>query len=403
MSFKFRSLLRVTSLLMLSLTSVQTFASSEAKSWFVMGQHTDREKQTHLFQSWQEAGGKNLYGIHTYQLPKFGRSFSYDGAIEGEFQHELAQRSDDELTILIPAFGSGRSVLDTLTGHATATVIANEIQEQGYLQLKELAKTYHVDLSRVKKLSGDILKKLDTLESQSVDLVYATNLIHFFTPQQVESFLTQLKRVIKADGKIFISWRGFPDSDPTVDVKMSKGTKEKFAQVKFLEALELPYPRFIRENDFGPSEWGLNYYHAKNSDIILHGARTGFNCISNAVSELTSVTLQNMDRQVIANLGEYKHVKVSALHALRYMPVSNHVVLQVNEDFDSEEHDAIIDYEDMIEARTLKINQNKCHNDGCLSVAKSKCGRCKSVRYCSRECQLKSWGTHKKVCKKPNI
>jgi hypothetical protein len=28
------------------------------------------------------------------------------------------------------------------------------------------------------------------------------------------------------------------------------------------------------------------------------------------------------------------------------------------------------------------------------------CGRCKARRFCSRQCQLKDWPTHKKVCKK---
>ena len=27
------------------------------------------------------------------------------------------------------------------------------------------------------------------------------------------------------------------------------------------------------------------------------------------------------------------------------------------------------------------------------------CSRCKRVRYCSRECQVKDWKTHKKFCK----
>lgn len=31
--------------------------------------------------------------------------------------------------------------------------------------------------------------------------------------------------------------------------------------------------------------------------------------------------------------------------------------------------------------------------------ARSKCSRCKAVWYCSRECQVKHWATHKKSCR----
>ena len=34
----------------------------------------------------------------------------------------------------------------------------------------------------------------------------------------------------------------------------------------------------------------------------------------------------------------------------------------------------------------------------CGKVARQKCGRCVSVRYCSRECQVQDWKTHKPVC-----
>lgn len=36
----------------------------------------------------------------------------------------------------------------------------------------------------------------------------------------------------------------------------------------------------------------------------------------------------------------------------------------------------------------------------CFQEATKKCGRCKNVYYCSRECQRKDWKSHKKNCKK---
>ena len=51
------------------------------------------------------------------------------------------------------------------------------------------------------------------------------------------------------------------------------------------------------------------------------------------------------------------------------------------------------------------INTNKenmCH--ACQKAAQDttlkKCSRCKKVKYCSKECQVKDWKNHKKHCRK---
>jgi hypothetical protein len=41
-----------------------------------------------------------------------------------------------------------------------------------------------------------------------------------------------------------------------------------------------------------------------------------------------------------------------------------------------------------------------CHTVACISQPKFKtCGRCKSVFYCSAECQKKHWPAHRHMCK----
>ena len=41
-----------------------------------------------------------------------------------------------------------------------------------------------------------------------------------------------------------------------------------------------------------------------------------------------------------------------------------------------------------------------CHATGCCNLGTLKCGKCKIVRYCSKECQKVHWSTHKLTCKK---
>lgn len=39
-----------------------------------------------------------------------------------------------------------------------------------------------------------------------------------------------------------------------------------------------------------------------------------------------------------------------------------------------------------------------CANCQSMKADFKHCGKCKIVRYCSRECQAKNWSSHKQVC-----
>ena len=43
------------------------------------------------------------------------------------------------------------------------------------------------------------------------------------------------------------------------------------------------------------------------------------------------------------------------------------------------------------------MEEPKCAD--CGDPAKLRCSKCKSSWYCTRECQLKNWKEHKKMCK----
>jgi hypothetical protein len=47
---------------------------------------------------------------------------------------------------------------------------------------------------------------------------------------------------------------------------------------------------------------------------------------------------------------------------------------------------------------TAKSSGTKCQL--CAKPASSKCSRCHSVAYCSKDCQVKDWSSHKTVCSK---
>jgi len=52
--------------------------------------------------------------------------------------------------------------------------------------------------------------------------------------------------------------------------------------------------------------------------------------------------------------------------------------------------------------RELQPDDSKCRQCSSASKSLQKCGRCKIVCYCSKECQAAHWPTHKTNCKRPN-
>eukprot|EP00055_Hartaetosiga_balthica_P009193 m.36083 g.36083 ORF g.36083 m.36083 type:complete len:416 (+) comp6644_c0_seq3:281-1528(+) len=65
-----------------------------------------------------------------------------------------------------------------------------------------------------------------------------------------------------------------------------------------------------------------------------------------------------------------------------------------------DEEDDDIDVDDLQKKLSIAVNDsNGCGNPGCNAThVPHKCSRCLSVRYCSRECQVAHWQSHRPVC-----
>ena len=46
-------------------------------------------------------------------------------------------------------------------------------------------------------------------------------------------------------------------------------------------------------------------------------------------------------------------------------------------------------------------SKSSCANPECVKGGEKRCARCRKVRYCSRECQVTHYHTHKVTCKPP--
>lgn len=328
-------------LIVLCILSVQGLA--QAKKWVPIGSILEvQDRCEHLYFSWKENNQQLVYGIHSRALPeqgpedKSGHAFSFDGPVDIEFIKEVKARKQSALKVLIPAMGSGRSVMDVLASHDQAHVFANDIRESAFSQLERLMRGYgrlH-DMKRVTYLVGDIESKLESLDSGSIDLVYIANVFHFFSPEKVDGVLAQVKRVIKPDGKVFLSWRGEPSAGYTSIPDYRAGDcNGVIRDVLKQKKLQMSDPRYVVSSYFAKlrnANCIYPYYAAKNSDMEKHAKKNGFRVLSRGESSMIGCQLNFADGTKSPYLGEYKYRDVMGQAADPAYPNLNHLILEAD-------------------------------------------------------------------------
>lgn len=344
--------------------------------------------------------------IHQTPLDKFGSSFAYDGPIDDRFCKWLNETKDDEVTILMPAFGIGRSVLDALAlnKNNNTTIIGNDIQEELKDELEQLRKKYGLNDDRVIYKMGDILKVLEDLKEGSVDVVYCPNLIHFFNPFEIQEFFVKLYKVMKPNGQIFLSWKGMSG-------KVSWGKGNPFLALqkatKFLENNGIEYPRYIEKDDFKMIEHVIYPYYCAEVKDIKNLAKDIFTIeLSDEVSMFCRLVTF---KPTSLNLGEYRYCSPEK-YGEDYINFLSYLVLiksEKNIDVDKITIPSKKEANEFFEKRRQQIrkvldNAKKCSTCGEISENLKQCSACKSISYCSIECQKKDWLEHKKICNKKN-
>ena len=236
-------------------------------------------------------------GIHTTLLPDFGRSFSFDGTIDVDFCNYLSNIKNENITILMPAFGVGRSIMDIISINPNAKIIANDLQDTRKF-LNKLLSDYEYSGEQINYLLGDIVSKIQELKDDSIDIIYTPNLIHFLSPFEVRNLLCEFNRVLKLQGKIYISWRN------------SSYEFEKTSEM--LHKWEIPYPRYIDENYFSwiDATIILPYNNLSINDMEKHTEKSQLLILKSGIEYPVSTGTNSG-----VKFGEYKFEKQNIYNA----------------------------------------------------------------------------------------
>ncbi len=341
--------------------------------------------------------------IHGADLPSYGCSFSYDGRIDDQFCNYLDEHKSEEITVLVPAFGVGRSVLDALHINRKANVIANDLQIGQQAVLERLIQKYGLDEDRVMFLMGDILAVVKTLEAQSVDVVYVANLIHFLSPLQIQELLIELHRVLKLNGLLFLGWRGFSEN---ISVQKTSMMYQLEKNSKIMSSWNLLFPRYIEKDDFEPvANLEYPYFAATVSDIKkLHDGI--FECLESGEQDAKCKTygFNQIPKAPLLIIGAYKVRAVTESSTPNFNVIMNYVILQKRSEVLEMARLLEEDHITMVKERREAIQKiptcGHVHCKNLLQKPLMQCGNCKQVSYCGRDCQRADWAKHRTSCKK---
>lgn len=97
----------------------------------------------------------------------------------------------------------------------------------------------------------DIMTVVDELVDSSIDIVYVPNLVHFFSPIQVEKLLPNFKPKLKENAKVFFIWKGFSEFYSVAKDSLYAPLEPN---TKMLRSQGLAWSRYVQKTDFIPIE-----------------------------------------------------------------------------------------------------------------------------------------------------
>lgn len=199
----------------------------------------------------------------------------------------------------MPAFGAGRSIMDVISINPNAKIIANDLQDTRNI-LSKLLIDYGYSDDKIVYLIGDIMDRIEELEDGSVDVIYTPNLFHFLSPFKTRNLLCEFNRVLKPQGKLFISWKEIDD------INFQKLSKT-------LENWRIPYPRYV-DNDYlslNNRQIILPYNSLSINDMEKHAEKAQLLVVKSGVEYPVACKMNNL-----IVFGEYRFEEEDTFNAV---------------------------------------------------------------------------------------
>lgn len=194
---------------------------------------------------------KNGMGYSSYIDPAFGIFLT--GLSEHDFM-------DISKPILIAGAGYGAGVFQLLSSGAKY-IYLNDMDNNNLYCAQEFVKSSIPEkLNNIRLLPGDINSKkiISSIPNNSLGLIYAKNLIHFFDSDKINTFFSTADHKLDKNGYFIISFENQFQDEIT---NMSRNIRNKFINYKNNNSTDYVSMWNIIENEYLSTSFGVNEEH----------------------------------------------------------------------------------------------------------------------------------------------
>jgi ubiquinone/menaquinone biosynthesis C-methylase UbiE len=162
---------------------------------------------------------------------------TYDLIAKDYAKNELASAPKLEETIFIKLLMPGQKILDVGCGFGRnlKAFLEYGLDTYGFDGSKELLKIAKTQASKAKLKLLDLRDRLP-YQDKFFDAVWARNSLHHLEPRDLQQSLSELKRVLKPNGIIFIEWK--EGKEATITKEEKAFGKERFYNLLSKEEVE---------------------------------------------------------------------------------------------------------------------------------------------------------------------
>lgn len=144
---------------------------------------------------------------------------------ESESENDgLAMIDDSMLNIYCPGISTGGfAEMSMALDNSERKITATTVDEKGLEETKKLVSQYHIE-SQITLKFEDVSQPLP-YQDASFDFIYARLVLHYLPKQQLEAALSELKRILKPNSKLFIVVRSFDWESEVPEKKIDPDTE----------------------------------------------------------------------------------------------------------------------------------------------------------------------------------
>lgn len=337
--------------------------------------------------------------IVSYHLYPDDKGYGYNSEGFHHIEPEFIAAAKDNLHILEIGGADGATMRKVLQQaidkkiSITYTILdINNEHRKNLFKIKEIIDNNHKNINIIIPDNGDV-KDFIKNNNNKYDLIYAGMIFHFLNPLDYLAVLRAMHKTLSDDGQLFMTQSSINGPSFNKAKKLMKDAEDNGDL----------WPGFITDQErLALDLLRASYYKETFAHMDVFKTEQSVTSITKLLKYIgfSIVSAQDfMDKLSIIHMpeGDIQGVPYLGVIAKKTYPENEEMIKRYMEQ--AQQKCALLK-KHLIDHGLYKLAQ--CHNPSChhQEVSLKKCMRCKSVEYCSKDCQIQHWPIHKSHCLK---